>query len=79
MAVIWAQSNSKPAAREFMRNVPKYFDGGDIDNENHWYGEQMGCLECGEVDAVRTGITSTYLLASLQCGNCGEVFAEYWI
>lgn len=60
-------------------NVPKHFDGGDIDNHGHWYGDAMGCLECRETRHMGMGCTSTYLLAELHCGECGAVFAEYWI
>ena len=61
-----------------MRDVPKHFDGGDIDDEQHWYGALMCCLECRNVDAMRMTVTRTYLLAALSCGSCGEVFAEVW-
>jgi hypothetical protein len=64
--------------REFTRNVPKHFDGGDIDNQGHWVGADMSCLECRETHPMRMGITATYLLAALRCGNCGEPFAEVW-
>ena len=62
-----------------MRNVLKTFDGGDIDDDGHWCGQDMSCLECRKTTAIRSAITSTYLLASLQCGECGEIFVEYWI
>lgn len=65
--------------REFTRDVPKHFDGGDIDNNGHWVGEEMGCLECRETRQMRSSATATYLLASLNCGECGEPFAEYWV
>lgn len=60
-------------------NVPKHFDGGDIDDNGHWRGAEMCCLECRETTAMHCGITSTYLLASLNCGECGESFAKYWV
>ena len=41
-----------------MRNVPKSFDGGDIDNHGHWYGPDMSCLECRETTAMRSGLMS---------------------
>ena len=66
-------------ARENMRKVPVTFDGGDINDNGQWRGEEMGCLECREIHQVRAGITATYLLAQLQCGGCGERFAEYWV
>lgn len=65
--------------REFTRNVPKTFDGGDINDTGHWRGADMCCLECRETSAMRIGITATYLLAALQCGECGETFAETWL
>lgn len=74
----WLQSNSQPARREYTRDVPKTFDGGDIDDHGHWYGAEMSCLECRETTHMRMGITATYLLAALQCGECGETFAETW-
>ena len=55
------------------------FDGGDIDNFGHWYGETMSCLECRETEAVRIGTTPTYMLAELHCGECGTTFAEFGI
>ncbi len=67
------------AAAKAMRGVPKTFDGGDIDNDGQWYGSEMCCLECRETADVRCGTTSTYLLGTLECGECGEVFAEYWL
>ena len=67
------------AATDPMHNVPKSFDGGDIDNHGHWWGQDMSCLECRETTAMRSGMTSTYLLASLQCGECGETFCLYWV
>lgn len=65
--------------RVLMRDVPKTFDSGDIDNHGRWIGEEMCCLECRETVEIRAGITSTYLLAVLHCSECGEPFAEYWI
>jgi transcription elongation factor Elf1 len=61
-----------------MRNVPKTFDGGDIDNHGHWVGAEMSCLECHETAEVRMGLTATYMLAAIECRECGEVFAEVW-
>ena len=66
-------------ATDAMRNVPKSFDGGDIDNHAHWYGPDMSCLECRETTAMRSGMTSIYLLARLECGACGETFCLYWV
>lgn len=74
----WLQSNSQPHRREYTRDVPKTFDGGDIDDHGHWYGAEMSCLECHETEAMRMSITATYMLAALRCGNCSEVFAETW-
>lgn len=79
MAIIWVQSNSKPPAREFMREVPKHFDGGDIDDDGHWRGPEMSCLECKETTAMHYGITARWFIAALECGECREVFAEYTI
>lgn len=68
-----------------MHNIPTHFDGGDVtDNADGtgpgaWYGAEIGCLTCREVEPMTCGITSTYMLASLECAACGEVFAEYWI
>jgi len=70
---------STPYRREYTRDIPKHFDGGDIDDNGHWYGAEMSCLECHETHQMRQGITATYLLATLECGSCGETFAEYWV
>jgi hypothetical protein len=79
-AVLFPETRSgNPPRREFTRDVPKHFDGGDIDNNGRWYGEEMCCLECRETKHMRVGITATYLLATLDCGECGEPFAEYWV
>jgi len=51
-----------PHRREYTRDVPKHFDGGDIDERGYWYGADMCCLECHETHEVRAGITATYLL-----------------
>jgi hypothetical protein len=51
-------------ATDPMLNVPKSFDGGDIDNHGRWWGQDMSCLECRETTAMHAGITSSYLLAS---------------
>lgn len=64
--------------RELTRNVPKAFDGGDIDNNGRWYGAEMCCRDCRETANMRMGMTATYMLATLECGECGEVFAETW-
>ena len=66
-------------AKDHLHNVPKTFDGGDIDVQGHWYGQDMCCLECGETTAMRSGLTRTYLLACLQCGECAVSFCEYWV
>ena len=66
-----------------MRDVPKIYDGGDVvtgdDISTYWCGEVMCCLECREVKPMRLGMTATYLLAQLECGECGEPFAEVWV
>ena len=62
-----------------IHNVLKSFDGGDIDNHGHWWGQDMSCLECRETTAMHAGITSIYLLACLECGACGETFCLYWV
>lgn len=62
-----------------MRDVPKHFDGGDIDGDGQWYGPDMSCLDCRATRPVRYTHTHTYLLAALECGNCCELFAEVWI
>lgn len=62
-----------------LRAVPTIYDGGDIDDDGRWYGEPMCCLECRETDAMRMGLSRTYLLATLECSNCLQVFAEVWI
>lgn len=64
--------------REFMRDVPKHFDGGDIDHQGHWHGAAMCCLDCGETRPMRLGITPTYQLMALECGECYAIFAEVW-
>ncbi len=68
-----------PPKRENMRNVPKHYDGGDINEHGSWRGAAMSCLECRETTDMRAGITATYLLGTLECGECGEIFAEVWI
>lgn len=73
------ESGGRIPHREFTRNVPKHFDGGDIDKNGRWLGEHMSCLECRETAAMRMGITSTHTLKQLECGECGEPFAEVWI
>jgi hypothetical protein len=67
---------SNPPRREDTRGVPKHFDGGDIDWDGQWEGAEMGCLDCRETAPMATGMTATYLVAALQCGECGEIFAE---
>lgn len=62
-----------------LRDVPKHFDGGDVDDYGRWVGAEMGCLECRTTNAMMMGITLTYGLAALECGECREVFAEYWV
>jgi hypothetical protein len=62
-----------------MTDVPKHFDGGDIDWNGGWAGEAMCCLECRETTRMRIGVTPIYLLAELHCGECGAPFAEVWI
>lgn len=64
--------------REYTRDVPKTFDGGDIDDNGHWRGAEMGCLECRTTRRMVVGPTATYLLSVLRCGECGERFAEFW-
>ena len=32
---------STPYRREYTRDIPKHFDGGDIDDNGHWYGAEM--------------------------------------
>lgn len=61
-----------------LRDVPKIFDGGDIDYEGRWYGDRMCCLECRATEAMRMSPTSTYMLVSLDCGECGRSFGEFW-
>lgn len=70
------QRTSQPAVREFTRNVPKTFDGGDINTNGQWRGAEVGCLECRETAAMHYGGTATYMVAQLECGECGEPFAE---
>jgi hypothetical protein len=61
------------------KNLNVITDGGDIDDNGSWYGAEMGCLECHETTQLRSGITPTYLLAELHCGECGTTFCEYWV
>lgn len=67
-----------PMFPEGLHNVPTHSDGGDIDDNGHWLGEDMCCLACRETRPMKIGPTSTYLLAELYCGECGEPFARYW-
>jgi hypothetical protein len=68
-----------PETKEYTRDIPKHFDSGDIDNDGRWYGSSMCCLECRTTDAMRMGAGGLFLLATLECGSCGEVFAERWL
>ena len=76
---VGGHTDALPIMPTAMHNVPKSFDGGDIDDEGRWYGQDLSCLECRQTTAMRLSITSTYLLAALHCGECGATFCEYWI
>lgn len=67
---------SMDQAQENMRDVPKIFDGGDIDSSGHWEGALMCCLSCRETEPMRYTITGTYMLFALECGECGQRFCE---
>jgi len=85
MAAFWIEKDDQDHSRDEsllsddMHNIPKHFDGGDIHTNGQWRGADMCCLSCGQIRPMRTAMTSTYLLASLECDYCGEIFAEYWV
>ena len=55
------------------------FDGGDLDSNNNWQGELVGCLECRETTPIRLSLTPTYLMEELQCGECGSPLGDVWV
>ena len=55
------------------------FDSGDIDSNNNWQGELVGCLECRETTPIRLSLTPTYLMEELQCGECGSPLGDVWV
>lgn len=67
-----------PLVPQGLHDVPKTYDGGDINAHGQWCGEDMCCLTCRETAPMCMGLTTTYLLASLECGECGETFAQTW-
>lgn len=58
--------------------VDPIFADEDIDDEEHPVGPILGCLGCRETRRSRWGITSTYLLAELYCGECLKPLLEVW-
>lgn len=52
---------------------------GDIDNKGHWYGAEMGCLECGLVRCLQADASPKVMTVDLICGGCGEKFGEYTV
>lgn len=52
------------------------FDGGDISNSGHWYGAEIGCLECRETSNMDLAATPKYLTNALCCSECGAELAE---
>lgn len=53
------------------------FGGGDIDDNQRWHGEPMGCLECHEVSPIYLDVSPRHYRESLNCGECGEPFATW--
>lgn len=53
------------------------YDGGDINEHGCWRGEEMCCLSCKETRPMEMGHTGKpYFRNALECGECGQTFAE---
>ncbi|MDD5199228.1 MAG: hypothetical protein PHC88_05440 [Terrimicrobiaceae bacterium] len=54
-------------------------DESDIDANGNGTGPELGCLSCHETTITRWGMTPTYLLAALDCGECQTPIIEVWV
>lgn len=55
------------------------FDGGDINDNGQWRGEEVSCLDCRETRPMQMGPSPAWCVAELRCGECGRGLAEFGI